>query len=434
MSAKRPIVPGLFGLVASALGLFFSAFSTHDYAIHLDRQLHGAHCSFVPGLDAATTGPNPCTAAMTSPYSALFRDRLWGGVPISLLALGAYVFFLAASLHLLVARDGSSKRTWQAYGVAALTPLPVSGVMLAISLTKLGAICKLCAGLYTASLLLAVAGVLALVYAGGRKAQAPAQAALPETRAYVVGMARTPESDAPATLLDPPPTGSWLLVPAHFALLALAAVAPAMIYVASVPDYRPYLMACGKLDAPGDKHGALVKMTTASPVERAVSFEDPLCPTCKAFHDTLVTEGVYDKLDLSVALFPLDSECNWMLDRSLHPGACQLARAVLCGDKSGGGRLVLEWAYQNQEELRAAGKEGTEALRKKIVARFPDVDACLDAKETKLRLDKTLQYAVANKVPVSTPQLYLGDKRLCEEDSDLGLRYAIGQIAPKVDR
>jgi hypothetical protein len=106
---------------------------------------------------------------------------------------------------------------------------------------------------------------------------------------------------------------------------------------------------------------------------------------------------------------------------------------VLCGDKTGGARLVLEWAYQNQEELRAAGKEGKEALRKKIVARFPDVDACLDSKETKLRLDKTLQYAVTNKVPVSTPQLYLGDKRLCEEDSDLGLRYAIGQIAPKVN-
>jgi uncharacterized membrane protein len=421
----------LLGLVASALGLFFSAFSTHDYAIHLDRQLHGAHCSFVPGLADATTGPNPCTAAMTSPYSALFRDKLWGGVPISLFALGAYVFFLAASIHLLLARDTAGKRTWQAFGVAALTPLPVSGVMLALSLTKLGAICKLCAGLYTASLLLAIAGILALVFAGGRKPKA--RDALPETRAYVVGVARSPESEAAATEADPPPNGSWLLVPAQFALLALAAVAPALIYVASVPDYRPYLMACGKLDAPADKHGALVKMTTASPQQRAISFEDPLCPTCKAFHDTLVTEGVYDKLDLSVALFPLDSECNWMLDRPLHPGACQLAHAVLCGDKTGGARLVLEWAYQNQEELRAAGKEGKEALRKKIVARFPDVDACLDSKETKLRLDKTLQYAVTNKVPVSTPQLYLGDKRLCEEDSDLGLRYAIGQIAPKVN-
>lgn len=417
MSAKRPIWPGAVGLLASSLGLFFSAFSTHDYAINLDRQLHGANCSFTPGLVEATSGPNPCSVAMTSPYSALFRDKLWGGVPISLLALGAYVFFFAASLHLLIAREGSAKRTWQAYGVAALTPLPVSVLMLVISLTKLGAVCKLCTGLYTASGLLAVAGVLALVFAGGRKAKAIA-----------------PESLGAQTEPDPPPTGSWLLIPSHFALLGLAAAAPAGIYVASTPDYRPYLTACGKLEAPADKHGALVKMSTASPVERAVIFEDPLCPTCKAFHDTLVSEGIYDRLDLSVAVFPLDSECNWMLDRPLHPGACQLARAVLCGDKTGGGRLVLEWAYAHQDELRDAGKASPEALRKKIVARFPDVDACLDSKETKQRLDRTLQFAVANKVPVSTPQLYVGDKRLCDEDTDLGLRYAIGQIAPKVNR
>ncbi len=419
MSAKRPIVPGLVGLLASSLGLFFSGFSTHDYAIQLDRQLHGAHCSFVPGLADATTGPNACSAAMTSPYSALLRDKLWGGVPIALFAVGLYVFFFAASLHLLLTRDEAGKRTWQTYGVAALTPLPVSVLMLTISLTKLDAICKLCAGLYVASLLLAIAGVLALVYAGGRKAK-PAEGAAIDQGA--------------ATIPDAPPTGSWLSVPAQLAMLGLATITPAAIYVASVPDYRPYLSGCGKLEAPSDRQHALVKMKTSDPKQRAVSFEDPLCPTCKAFHQTLVTEGVYDKLDLSVALFPLDSDCNWMLDRPLHPGSCQLARAVLCGDKDGTARVVLEWAYEHQEQLREAGKSGVEALRKKILARFPDLDACLDAKETKQRLDKALQFAVANKVPVSTPQLYLGDRRLCDEDTDLGLRYAIGQIAPKVEQ
>jgi uncharacterized membrane protein len=432
MSAKRPIWPGAVGLLASSLGLFFSAFSTHDYAINLDRQLHGAHCSFVPGLVEATSGPNPCSVAMTSPYSALFRDKLWGGVPISLFALGAYVFFFAASLHLLIARESGAKRTFQAYGVAALTPLPVSIVMLVISITKLNAICKLCTGLYTASGLLALAGVLALVWAGGPRTKAAPEPAA-STGNPATGVPMTRDALPATTIPDPPPTGSWLLVPAQFALLALAAVAPALIYVASVPDYRPYLAACGKLDAPADKHGALVKMATSNPQERAISFEDPLCPTCKAFHETLVSEGVYDRLDISVAVFPLDSECNWMLDRPLHPGACQLARAVICGDKTGGGRLVLEWAYAHQDELREAGKAGPEALKKKIVARFPDVDACLDSKDTKQRLDRVLQFAVANKVPVSTPQLYLGEKRLCDEDTDLGLRYAIGQIAPKVN-
>ena len=57
---------------------------------------------------------------MYSPYSALLRDRFWGGVPISLFALGVYGVFFAMALYLLVARDTASKRAWQAYGIAAL--------------------------------------------------------------------------------------------------------------------------------------------------------------------------------------------------------------------------------------------------------------------------------------------------------------------------
>src|SRR5690349_20868987 len=98
--ARRSPAPGILGVVASAAGLFFSAFSTHDYANHLDRQLHGTHCSFVPGLSDVEKGENTCKAAMYSPYSSLLRDRLWGGVPISLFALGVYGLFFALSLYL----------------------------------------------------------------------------------------------------------------------------------------------------------------------------------------------------------------------------------------------------------------------------------------------------------------------------------------------
>ena len=58
--------------------------------------------------------------------------------------------------------------------------------------------------------------------------------------------------------------------------------------------------------------------------------------------------------------------------------------------------------------------------------------ACLDTRATQLRLNQHLQYAVANHVPVSTPQVFLGEKRLCDEDTDLGLRYTLGQLAPQV--
>jgi hypothetical protein len=107
---------------------------------------------------------------------------------------------------------------------------------------------------------------------------------------------------------------------------------------------------------------------------------------------------------------------------------------VLCGDKTGNrSREILEWSYANQEELTGLGKAGKDVLRAKVKARFPEVDACIDAKETKQRLEQILQFAVTNKLTLSTPQFYLGDTRVCDEDTDLGLRFTVGHLAPQVN-
>jgi hypothetical protein len=121
----RSFVPGVVGAVASLLGGIFAGLSTHDYAQHLDRQLHGTNCSFIPGLGEATS-ENACSAAMYSPFSALFKDKMWGGIPISLFALGAFGFFFAASLYLALARENASKRFRIGYFAATIGPLAVS--------------------------------------------------------------------------------------------------------------------------------------------------------------------------------------------------------------------------------------------------------------------------------------------------------------------
>ncbi len=54
----------------------------------------------------------------------------------------------------------------------------------------------------------------------------------------------------------------------------------------------------------------------------ALFFEDPLCPTCKAFHDRLTAEDVIESSTQSSCSSRSTAECNWMLDRALHPGAC----------------------------------------------------------------------------------------------------------------
>jgi hypothetical protein len=165
--------------------------------------------------------------------------------------------------------------------------------------------------------------------------------------------------------------------------------------------------------------------------QSAILFEDPLCPTCKAFHQRVIGEDVIDKLDALLALFPLDNECNWMVDTALHPGACVVSRLLLCsGDRA---REVLDWSYEEQEDLARAGKAGVEQLRALIERRWgAAVLPCLDARETKIRLNNHLHFASDNAIPVSTPQMYLGTRRICEEDTDIGLRYTLGQLAPEV--
>lgn len=460
MTASRSIVPGALGAAASALGLFFAGFSTHDYALHLDRQLHATHCSFVPGLIDAGSGDNACTTAMYSAYSAIFRATYWGGIPISLFALGAYAAFLGLAVYLLVARASASIRFARGYAIATAFPLLASLVMFTISLTELGgSFCKLCVGLYVASAMLFASGVLAwrsAVAAVPADPSRPASRTVPAAPIDVDATIREPEpwgavvgreaQAAPPVSLDVhadrrhlafPPIGHPALghpavALAVLATIGLAAAAPAVVYAAALPSYDGLLSGCGKLPVPVEPTGSLVKMTGAAAVQPALTFEDPLCPTCKAFHQRLKAEGVLEQLDLTVALFPLDSECNWMLDRPYHPGACVLSRAMLCADETGKGAAFLDWAYKEQDDLADAGKAGKDALLARIRGRFPGLDACIDDKRTKQRLDKALQFAVQNKIKVSTPQLYLGDQRVCDEDTDLGLRFALSRLAPRV--
>jgi hypothetical protein len=121
-----------------------------------------------------------------------------------------------------------------------------------------------------------------------------------------------------------------------------------------------------------------------------------------------------------------------MLDRAVHPGACVMAKAVLCGgdDKA---RAILEWSYDRQDELKEAGKQGTEALLAKITERWgPAVSACVGSPAAATRLNQHLHFAANNHIAISTPQMFLGDQRICDEDTDLGMKYTLAQLAPEV--
>src|SRR5260370_24982066 len=148
MSSASPRWPAAVALAASLLGLTFAGLSAVDYTKHLDRQIHDVHCSYVPGLGAEASPDNACRVAMYSPFAALFRDRFWGGVPIALFAVGAFGFFAAFALYLLLAGRSAPRRGLLFLAVFGATPLLVSVLMATISALKLGHFCKTCVGIY----------------------------------------------------------------------------------------------------------------------------------------------------------------------------------------------------------------------------------------------------------------------------------------------
>jgi uncharacterized membrane protein len=385
----------LVALVAAVIGFVFAAYSSYDYAQHLDRQVHSVHCSFIPGAPVSDDADNACKTALFSSYSAIFRRTYWGGIPISLFAMGAFGFFAGLAAVIAVANERTPRWALGLFGIAGIGPLIASIVMFIISATQLHTFCKLCVGIYICSIALAVCAVLAL---------------------RTMRAMKSTEQPAKAIAIG-------------FVVLGAVTLAPALVYAATIPDMKPYISACGKITAKDEAHNALIKVPTAHPARPVLLFEDPLCPSCKGFHERLVSEGIFENLDVTLALFPLDSDCNWMLDRAIHPGACILSRAILCSKTP---RQVLEWSFAEQDDLRETGKKDPKALASRVTAKFPEVQGCIDDPKTVVRLNQHLHFASQNKIPISTPQMFLGETRICEEDTDLGLAWTLGQLAPEV--
>ena len=88
-------------------------------------------------------------------------------------------------------------------------------------------------------------------------------------------------------------------------------------------------------------------------------------------------------------------------------------------------RRLLQYAFKHQEELRTLAAKDDAALRARLERDFPRVKGCLGGNAVKNKLTKSLRWAVSNAIPVLTPQLFVRERRLCDEDTDLGLEYTL---------
>ncbi|MDB4985743.1 MAG: hypothetical protein JWN04_921 [Myxococcaceae bacterium] len=388
----------LIGLLGAALGLSFSSVSTYDFVAHLDRQVHGLHCSFLPGVSApdlsATTG---CHLTMMSPYSSIFRETIWGGIPISLPSMAVFAFLLFWGGSLWFSGRMYDRRATGFWVTATMVPVVASLVMGTVAVRQLDAICKVCVGIYVASALSAIGAF---------------------------GTYRRAEKRA----------GELRHAPLSYGALAVAFVvgclfvgSTTLAYALKAPDFTRFVGSCGTLAKPADPQHALLPFGNRSGVKTIVEVLDPLCPACRAF------ERRFDRLALGktakrdVLLFPLDNSCNWMVDQAVHPGACAISEALLCASDTADD--VLAWAFEEQEKIVAAERADKGSAARLVTARFPALAGCVGSSKARARLNKALRWAVDNQLPVLTPQLYVDNRRLCDADTDLGLDYMLTRLA-----
>jgi len=402
-------------LVGAVLGLVFAGVSTYDFVQHLDRQVHSLHCSFIPGVTHSdpTSG---CQVAMMSPYSSIFRTHVWGGIPISLGAMSVFAFIAFAAGDLVLTRRKDDPKATLFLLAAATLPLLVSLVMLTISLTKLGTTCKLCVCIYLSS---------AMVFTGALMTWRLAK------QGATVGTSRSGGHRLEVGVATEPASNGFLA--GMFGAGCLFVALPVMLYLASAPDNSKFIGTCDALSKPDDTYGVMVNVHRTNPHNaQALEILDPLCPACKAFEQRLQASGLDDKLDRRAILFPLDNTCNWMITETTHPGACTVSEAVLCaGDKA---PAVIAWAFDVQDQIRADTAKDPTAAARYVKQKFPELAACVGSPEARSRLNKSLRWAVANNIHVLTPQLFVDGTKLCDEDVDLGLEFALSIMLDRHDK
>jgi uncharacterized membrane protein len=388
------MVTSIFFILFALGGCWFAGVSTYDFFLHLDGQVHSISCSYVPGAARDELGTSGCYAVMMSPYSSVMRDYTWGGIPIALPGLAVFIYMVFIGLeHLILGRH--KKRAEAAYlVVASLLPLVTSIAYYYISVTKVGEVCKMCVGIYTMSIGLFLAAVVQLI------------------------LSKPEQEPGPNHLRN-----QFLRYLLYFAEGLLCVGLAVVVYLNVKPVYKD--RNCGELVQPEDRASIMLAPIGGGETP-AVEVLDPLCPSCNVFRNRLDGTEVSKKLAMKTVLFPLDSECNWMLKEPVHYGSCMVSRAILCASDP---QKVIDWALANNMEIRNIAKEkGPEALRAKILEQFGEVGTCIDTAETKQKLNLNLRWIMSNSLPMLTPQLYVNNRRLCDEDMDLGLEYGLGRL------
>jgi uncharacterized membrane protein/2-hydroxychromene-2-carboxylate isomerase len=321
-----------------------------------------------------------CDRVATSRWSVVLGLPVatWGG-------LGYLTAALLAGLGLARRRPHATWPRGLLFLVAAAATL-ASAALAVVSELVIGSLCLLCAAGWAIAVALLVAAWRACRPAGVR---ASIGADLAVLRAHA---GRT-------------------------AAVGLAALVLLLVAVRAYPRYwdrparAPAGATAGGTTAGGTRSGVVVE------------YSDYDCPFCaKAHFETKELLATLPRVKLVRRHFPLDPDCNVAVKRAVHPGACDLARAGICGEAQG------RFAELDDALFAGQGKrEPLEVVAARVGLEVAAFRACLASPATEARLQEDISSAVAAGLK-ATPT-YVVDGKLFEGRFPLEL-FAPAAAAP----
>lgn len=350
--ANRRHVAGLLGL--ALVGVAVSLYLTYiHHRLRLEPGWQSA-CAF----NAVVS----CDAVLTSPYGSV------AGTPVSAVAAWFYVVIaIAAAAAYRRRRKPSLQSAGTIVFIASSVATAVSLVLAALSVS-IGALCPLCAVLYGVNTALLVVSWRAIRSGGHGVTDALAA----ERRSW-----------RDRTL---PATGALLLLLAIFFFSSRDTVVPAA--QATVTASR-LCEAIAQVEA-GDG---------ASPIE-LVTYTDFQCDRCRELNHALRTVRRDPRLRVVHRHCPVERECNPMMTRPGHAGACFQARAAICAGAAGRYDELADALFDGgpSEEAGLVELAGTLGFEPGSFA------ACLASADTRRTLDAEVAAAMADGVQ-GTPTL-----------------------------
>lgn len=137
-------------------------------------------------------------------------------------------------------------------------------------------------------------------------------------------------------------------------------------------------------------------------------FSDFQCPFCKrgAVMMNQLLARYEGKIKVVFMPFPLDSACNRLVTRAMHPVACELARTAHCANRDGKFRAVYEKFFDEQEELKAGSAKKISTALGLSEAKFEE---CVNSEDAKKIVSLSIEEGIKFKV-ASTPTFFINGK------------------------